>query len=77
MDFLNQVHRIEIIVKRIRLNLAGKPSALAKELLISESHLYEVLKLMKKIGAPLKFPRTDQSYYYTKKMKFTFGFVDD
>jgi hypothetical protein len=77
MGFLDQKNRIERIDKRIRLKTAGKPSLLAKEINISESNLYEVLKLMKKLGAPIKFSRADQSYYYTSRKRFICGFVDD
>jgi hypothetical protein len=59
MDFLDQINRIEHIDKRIRLKTAGKPFLLAKEVNISESNLYWVLKLMKKLGAPIKFSRAD------------------
>jgi len=59
MDFLYQISRIERKDKKIRLKNTGKPSALAKSLKISESQLYQVLKLMKKLGAPIKFSKAD------------------
>jgi len=77
MDFFNQINRIERIDKKIRLKTTGKPSALAKSLKISESQLYEVLKLMKKLGAPIKFSKSDQRYYYPSRKRFICGFIDE
>ena len=77
MDFLNQISRIERIDKQVRLKTTGKPSALAKSLKISVSQIYEVLKLMKKLGAPVKFSKADKRYYYTSRKRFICGFIDE
>jgi len=77
MDFLYQISRIERKDKKIRLKTTGKSSALAKSLKISESQLYQVLKLMKKLGASIKFSKADQRYYYTSRKRFICRFIDE
>lgn len=76
MKFEDIIHRIEIIDKKIRLVSTGSPSALAKSLRISNSQLYSTLSFMKRLGAPIKFSKEMQSYYYTSKKRFIIGFVD-
>ena len=77
MDILERIRRIEQIDKSIRSNAAGKPTALVKELKLSNSQFFEVIKLMKKLGAPIKYSRTTQSYVYTSRKKFFCGFMDE
>jgi hypothetical protein len=77
MDFLDQISRIEFIDKKIRLNTAGKPSDLAKEIQLSQSQLFLVLQTMKKLGAPLNYSRKNQCYSYTSSKRFICGFIDE
>jgi hypothetical protein len=70
------IQRIEIIDKKIQFVATGSPSTLAKSLRISDSQLYNTLKIMKRLGAPIKFSKELQSYYYTSKKRFIIGFVD-
>lgn len=74
MKFLDQIHRIEIIDERIRSQKTGPPKTLAKDLKISESHLYWILATMKKLGASFYYSKEKQSYCYAKDQKFVCGF---
>lgn len=77
MNFIDRVNRIESIDKKIRLRETGRPCELANDKKISESQLYETLKLMKKLGASIKFGKSFQSYYYTSRKKFFCGYLVD
>jgi predicted DNA-binding transcriptional regulator YafY len=41
---------------------------------ISERSLYEYLKVLKELGAPIKFSRQDHSYYYEIDGQFHISF---
>lgn len=67
--------RLQTIDYLIRIKGTGKPAQLAKRLRISERTLYEFLKLMKDLGAPIEYDRYKESYYYTEKGGFNIRFV--
>lgn len=48
----------------IRQKGTGSPPELAQKMGISERSLYEYLKVLKDLGAPIKFSRQERSYYY-------------
>jgi hypothetical protein len=41
---------------------------------ISERSLQEYLKVLKDLGAPIKWPRLDRSYYYSVEGQFFINF---
>lgn len=67
--------RLQTIDYLIRIKGTGKPAQLAKRLRISERTLYEFLKMMKDLGAPIEYDRYKESYYYTEKGGFNIRFV--
>ncbi|MGX5817844.1 HTH domain-containing protein [Chitinophaga lutea] len=67
--------RLQTIDHLIRIKGTGKPSQLAKRMHISERTLYEFLKLMKDLGAPIEYDRYKESYYYGEKGGFTIEFT--
>ena len=77
MRFYEQIRRIERIDQLIRLRATGEPSELAKKLAISESQLYEVLRIMRdELGGPIFYSKTSQNYYYPGEIKFKCTFED-
>lgn len=75
MNFLDQIHRIEIIDEKIRSQKTSSPKKLALDLDISESQLYLTLATMKKLGASFFYSKERQSYCYTtKNQRFVCGF---
>jgi len=46
----------------------------ARKMGISERSLYEYLKVLKDLGAPIKFSRQDHSYYYEIEGQFQIAF---
>mgnify|MGYP001548330534 CR=1 FL=1 len=66
--------RLQTIDYLIRIKGTGKPAQLAKRLCISERTLYEFLKMMKELGAPIEYDRYKESYYYSEKGGFNIRF---
>lgn len=74
MNFKERIKNIERIDQLIRLKATGTPMVLASKLKISEKSLYRLLNDMKKLDAPIVFCNHSQSYIYTVRVKFKFGF---
>ena len=58
----------------IRTKGTGSPPEFARKMGISERSLYEYLKVLKELGAPIKFSRQDHSYYYEIEGQFQIAF---
>ncbi|GEP94182.1 HTH domain-containing protein [Chitinophaga cymbidii] len=67
--------RLQTIDYLIRIKGTGNPSQLAKRLNISERTLYEFLRMMKDLGAPIEYDRYKESYYYGEKGGFNIKFT--
>ena len=58
----------------IRQKGTGCPPEFARKMGISERSLYEYLKVLKDLGAPIKWSRQDKSYYYSIEGQFRISF---
>lgn len=67
--------RLQTIDYLIRIKGTGTPTHLARRLRISERTLFEFLKMMKELGAPIGYDRHQNSYYYTQKGGFNVRFI--
>jgi hypothetical protein len=67
--------RLQNIDRLIRIKATGTPKEFAQKLYISESRLYSCLSLMKDLGAPVRYCKQRQSYYYEKEGGFCFQFM--
>ena len=77
MKLLKTIAKIERIDQLIRLKATGTPSQLAKRLSISERSVFNILNMMKELGAPIHYSGFRQSYYYEESVNFRFGFFKD
>ena len=59
----------------IRQKGTGSPPEFARKMGISERSLYEYLKVLKDLGAPIRFSRQDHSYYYEIDGQFHISFL--
>ena len=59
----------------IRQKGTGSPPEFARKMGISERSLYEYLKVLKDLGAPIKWSRQDRSYYYSIDGQFYISFL--
>ncbi len=72
--FLKTLERLKSIDNLIKLKATGSPNELADRLGICPSHLFNLLKLLKEFGAPLRFDVSANSYYYYTNFKLNLSF---
>lgn len=72
MKFIEQLERFERIVFLMKRRATGNPGQLAAKLNISESTLYEYLKILKARGASISYSDTCQSYYLKTPFDISF-----
>ncbi|MBY0476978.1 MAG: hypothetical protein K2Q24_04985 [Chitinophagaceae bacterium] len=68
-------HRINRLNDLIKIKATGTPKQLARKINTSERTLYDLLKTMKKYGAPVKYDRFKQTYYYSEYGTFHVKFI--
>ena len=66
--------RIETLDFLIHTRSTGNPKKLAKRLSISVRTLYELLGLMKDLGAPICYSKPLKTYYYSESGSISFRF---
>jgi DNA-binding Lrp family transcriptional regulator len=71
------ITRLKLIDNLIIKRNTGKPAELARRLNISERSLYDHIKLMRKLGAPIEFSLYLDSYQYSRGGSFIIRFVDE
>lgn len=59
--------RLEYVDFLIRSKSTGKPKEFAGKLNVSERSLYDVIQLMKGLGAPIAYCKQKKTYYYTEE----------
>lgn len=59
----------------IQYKSTGTPADCAQKIGISERSLYDYLKILKEMGAPVKFSRGRRTYYYTEGGHFHISFL--
>lgn len=69
------LRRIKFIDQLIRIKGTGTAEKLGERLGISRSAVYEYINLMKAYGAPIKFCKFRQSFYYGEEGRFITSFL--
>ena len=69
------LHRLIRLDYLIHLKATGKPADCANKIGISERSLYDYLKILKEMGAPVKFSRNRGTYYYNEEGRFRISFI--
>lgn len=64
MKLFQQIERINRLHEMIKKRKTGKPEELAQRLHVSESRLYNIIDYLKLNGAPIKYSRQIDTYYY-------------
>lgn len=75
MSFLKYINRLKRLDDLIRRNATGNATELAKKIGISRSQLFQHLKEMREIGAPISYSPIKRSYYYSHDCRFIIDFV--
>lgn len=70
------IDRIRYLNSLIHKKGTGSPSQLAKRLGISPSRLYEYIAFLRDEGAPVRYSRSRQTYFYDADGTFEIGFVN-
>jgi len=70
-SFVNRLIRMDHL---ILYKSTGRPADLASKLDISERSVYEYIRFMKGLGAPICFSRNRGTYYYKDSGNFAIGF---
>jgi len=69
--------RLERLDYLIRQKSTGTPNQLAERLNMSERTLYGFLNEMRELGAPIKYSRAKQTYYYCTNGRFQLRFYEN
>ena len=75
MTLIDKVRIIERVHKLIQRKATGNPKQLSTRLGMSERYVFDLINLMKKLGAPIYFCKNRNSYCYTEDGVFSFGFT--
>jgi predicted DNA-binding transcriptional regulator YafY len=70
------LNRLEYLDYLICSRCTGKPKELATKLGISERALYNMILLMKAMGAPIFYNRKNETYFYETEGRFNFRFKE-
>lgn len=76
MKFLEKIQVIERIDQLIKLKATGSARELAMKTNLSKSTIYEILEIMKMMGAEIEYCNYRKSYYYSRNKVLSIGFVD-
>jgi predicted DNA-binding transcriptional regulator YafY len=74
MDLFRQIEIIKTINEKTLKKNTGKPIFLAKRLGISRSQLYKLIDFLKDYGAPIKYDRALETFYYEKPFRIKIDF---
>ncbi len=77
MSLLKYIERLKRMDDLIRRKATGCADEFAAKLGISHSQLYQDLKEMKELGAPIEYCNARKSYIYSTKAKLIFTFKQD
>jgi predicted DNA-binding transcriptional regulator YafY len=74
MDFIKQIERIQRTNKLICRESTGNPDALANRLNISRRQVYRIIEFLKENGAPVKYNRLSETFYYENNFELQISF---
>jgi hypothetical protein len=74
MNLIQKLELIERVDALIRRKATGCPTELSNKLTISKRNVFNIINTMKDLGAPIRFCKHMNSYYYEEKVTFSFGF---
>jgi len=72
-SLIQRINKLDYFIQR---KGTGSPATLACKIGISERSLYDYLKLMKDMGAPISYSRGCGSYYYKETGSFHITFEE-
>lgn len=76
MEFIKKIEAIERVDGLIKLKSTGTANDLSKRLCVSRRSVYNILELMRNMGAPIEYCQIRRTYYYSYQCDFVLGFVE-
>ncbi len=76
MRFIEKIEVIQRMDGLIRRRATGSARDLASRLNICKSTVYEIIEVMKMMGAEIDYCPKQKSYFYTQEKVLSIGFVD-
>src|SRR5688572_25468499 len=77
MSLLKYVERLKRMDDLIKRKATGNAAEFAGKLNISQSQLFQDIKEMKQLGAPIAYCATRRSYYYERNCRLVFDFAQE
>jgi len=71
-SLLNRLHQMDHLIHQQK---TGSPSVLGDKIGVSERSVFDYLKLMKEMGAPIHYSRHKGTYYYQPDGRFNVRFL--
>lgn len=75
MRFVEQLQVLDRLDQLIRLKSTGNYQALANRLGISARNVYNLIDVLKELGAQIAYCKERKSFYYLNEVKFSFSEV--
>ena len=76
MNLSKYFERFQRLHGMIRKKATGSPSELADKLALSERAVFEYIRAMREMGAPIAFCPVRRTYYYEREVRFNMGFQE-
>lgn len=74
MNLTKYFERFDRLHGMIRRKATGSPAELAAKLDLSERAVFEYIRAMREMGAPISFCPHRRSYFYEREVQFNMGF---
>jgi hypothetical protein len=71
---LKKINQLDYLICEQR---TGTPANLGRKIGISERSVFDYLKLMKEMGAPISYSRAKSSYFYQHDGRFNIRFLEN
>ena len=76
MRFFEKIKVIERIDQLIKMKATGSARDLANKTNLSKSTIYDILEIMKMMGAEIEYCTSRKSYFYVEEKLLAIGFVE-
>jgi biotin operon repressor len=73
MRFVQQLHVLDRLDQLIRLKSTGNYQTLANRLGISARNVYNLIDVLKELGAQVAYCKERKSFYYLNEVNFSFS----
>lgn len=70
MSFIEQLLLLRRLHNLVQRKATGSSEELMEKLNVSKSGLYRQLELLKNLGAPVRYDRAEQRYYYASEFEW-------